>query len=88
MPRGRSWHRDFDPNDPRHSPDWYEQAGESEVLITGDRMFITCEGGPCNSRLEYFPPRLEVATDQGTYVLIDIGVRAEWRYVFVPRSTA
>ena len=48
-------------------------------------MLIACEGGPCLSRLEYFPPRLEVHEAEGTYVLIDIGTCNEWRYLFVPR---
>lgn len=39
----------------------------------GDRMFIRCEGGPCLSRLEYFPPQLEIAERGGIYVLIDEG---------------
>ena len=56
------------------------------MLAEGDRIFIACEGGPSQSRLEMFPPRLEVEEATGTYVLEDDGPRAAWRYVFVPRS--
>jgi hypothetical protein len=52
----------------------------------GDRMFIPCEGGPSISRLEMFPPRLEVEERDGTYVLFDSGPRSEWKYVFVSRE--
>jgi hypothetical protein len=45
---------------PRHSPDFYDQFGEDVVLEPGDRMLVPCEGGPCSSRLEMFPPRLEL----------------------------
>jgi hypothetical protein len=85
MPRGRSWQHDVDSSEPRHSPDWYDQSAERVPLGVGDRMLIACEGGPCLSRLEYFPPRLEVHETEGTYVLIDIGTCNEWRYLFVPR---
>ena len=34
-------------------------------------MFVACEGGPSVSRLEYFPPRLEVPEKGGVYVLAD-----------------
>jgi hypothetical protein len=70
----------------RHSPDWYDQSAEWTVLEVGDRMFIACEGGPSVSRLETFPPRLEVEEPDGTYVLVDDGPRETWRYVFVPRE--
>ena len=70
---------------PRHSPHWYDQSGEATVLGPGDRIFIACEGGPSWSRLEIFPPRLEVEEREGTYVLVDEGPRDTWRYVFVPR---
>jgi hypothetical protein len=43
-----------------------------------------CEGGPCRSRLEIYPPRLEIAAHGGIYVLVDDGRRDQWRYVFVP----
>ena len=70
---------------PRHSPEWYDQTGEDEVLREGDRLFVPCEGGPSASRLEVWPPRLEVPEPDGVYVLLDDGPRADWRYVFVPR---
>jgi hypothetical protein len=69
---------------PRHSPDWYDQSSEAAVLQAGDRMFVACEGGPCASRLETYPPRLELAEQGGTYVLEDDGPRDAWRYVFIP----
>ncbi len=71
---------------PRRSPDWYDQTGEPDVLRPGDRIFVACEGGPSASRLEMFPPRLELPEREGVYVLIDVGPRADWRYLFVPRS--
>jgi hypothetical protein len=54
-------------------------------LHPGDRFFIRCEGGPSTSRLEAFPPRLEVEESDGVYVLDDDGRRDQWRYLFVPR---
>lgn len=49
----------------------------------GDRIFVQCDGGPCLSRLERFPPRLEIDEQGGMYVLIDEGPAHEWRYLFV-----
>jgi hypothetical protein len=49
-------------------------------------MLIACEGGPCRSRREMFPPRLEVEEPDGVYVLIDDGPRDQWRYVFMSRE--
>jgi hypothetical protein len=72
---------------PRHSVEWYDQSEEATVLERGDRMFIACEGGPSMSRLEMFPPRLEIPEREGMYVLRDIGPRADWRYEFVRRRT-
>jgi hypothetical protein len=54
------------------------------ALASGDRLFGPCEGGPCISRLEHFPPRLEIGEQGGTYVLLDVGPRADWKYIFVP----
>jgi hypothetical protein len=71
---------------PRHSPEWYDQTGEAEVLRPGDRIFIACEGGPSWTRLEVWPPRLEVQEPDGVYVLLDDGPRDVWRYLFVPRE--
>lgn len=71
---------------PRHQPEWYDQTDEPSVLEQGDRMLIRCEGGPCSSRLEMFPPRLEVAERDGMYVLCDDGPRDDWCYVFVPNT--
>ena len=81
MPRHRS---DEKAASPRHSAEWYDQDGERVVLRSGERMFIECVGGPCRSRLEVFPPRLEIRERNGTYVLVDVGLRSEWRYEFVP----
>jgi hypothetical protein len=72
--------------DDRHSARWYDQGGETVTLQPGDRFFVLCEGGPSMTRLEAFPPRLEVEEDDGVYVLVDDGPRDEWRYVFVPRK--
>ncbi|MGH9231130.1 MAG: hypothetical protein ACRD07_20785 [Acidimicrobiales bacterium] len=71
---------------PRRSPDWYDQSGEAVALEPGDRLFVRCEGGPSNSRLELYPPRLEVEERGGMYVLVDDGPRDQWRYVFVPAA--
>lgn len=70
----------------RHSCDWYDQAGEAITLQRGDRFFVVCEGGPCTSRLEVYPPRVEIDEPDGIYVLVDDGPREEWRYVFVPHT--
>jgi hypothetical protein len=56
------------------------------VLQPGDRLFIRCEGGPCVSRLERFPPPLEIEENGGLYVLEDDGPPEEWCYLFVPRD--
>lgn len=72
------------PDGPRHSPDFYDQRKEDVVLAEGERMLVECEGGPSFTRLEVFPPRLEIEERDGTYVLQDSGPRHEWRYVFVP----
>lgn len=60
---------------------------ETTVLVEGDRIFVACEGGPCQSRLEIFPPRLEVEERDGVYVLVDDGPRDQWRYHFIPRNS-
>lgn len=83
MPRTKT---DDEVPGPRHSPQWYDQSGEFLVLRPGDRMFIPCRGGPCRSRLETFPPRLEIPEHSGTYVLIDVGRRHDWHYAFVPHD--
>jgi hypothetical protein len=46
-------------------------------------MFIRCQGGPCISRLETFPPRLEIQEKGGLYVLVDDGPLEAWTYQFV-----
>jgi hypothetical protein len=56
------------------------------VLDEGDRIFIPCQGGPSVSRAETFPPRLEIPEADGTYVLIDVGPREDWHYLFVPHT--
>jgi hypothetical protein len=55
------------------------------AIQPGDRMFVQCEGGPCTSRLERFPPPLEIEEGEGIYILEDDGPIEEWRYLFVPR---
>jgi hypothetical protein len=49
-------------------------------------MLIPCDGGPSRSRLERFPPPLEVQEKTGLYVLVDDGEPSAWRYLFVPRE--
>ena len=71
---------------PRHTAAWYDQRGEGTVLEVGDRLLIACDSGPSHSRLEAFPPRLEVPEADGLYVLVDDGPRESWRYVFLPRG--
>ncbi len=51
----------------------------------GERMLIPCVGGPSTSRLEQFPPPLEIDEADGSYVLDDAGPTEYWRYVYVPR---
>jgi hypothetical protein len=69
----------------RHSADFYDQRDEFVTLGLGDRLLVPCEGGgPSTSRLETYPPRLEITEPGGTYVLDDAGAREKWRYVFVP----
>ena len=68
----------------RHSPDFYDQRAESVTLRPDDRLLVPCIGGPSISRLETYPPRLEIGERGGTYVLDDDGPRERWRYLFVP----
>jgi hypothetical protein len=70
----------------RHSERWYDQSDEAVVLKDSDRFLVMCDGGPCISRLEVYPPRLEIEEHDGIYVLVDDGPRDEWVYVFVPNS--
>jgi hypothetical protein len=70
----------------RHSLDWYDQSGEAVELRSGDRFLVVCEGGPCTSRLEIYPPRIEIEERQRTYVLADDGPRDGWCHVFVPHA--
>lgn len=86
MVSGGSWTHPRDLAGPRHEANWYDQSAEPVRLAPGDRLFIPCEGGPAASRLEHFPPRLEIDERDGTYVLDDSGPRSDWRYLFVPRS--
>ncbi len=67
----------------RHSEEWYVDALRDRPLQSGDRMFIPCEGGPCISRLEVFPPRIEIPEKRGIYVLVDDGPLEAWAYQFV-----
>lgn len=67
----------------RHSEEWYGDALVDTPLQRGDRMFIRCEGGPCISRLEEFPPRIEIQEKGGLYVLVDEGPLESWMYRFV-----
>ena len=48
-------------------------------------MLIACfGGGPCRSRLEYYPPALEIPERGGMYVLVDEGSPEHWRYDWIP----
>jgi len=67
----------------RHSPEWYGGAFRESPLQRGDRILIRCDGGPCLSRLETFPPRLEIQERTGMYVLVDDGPLEAWSYRFV-----
>jgi len=49
-------------------------------------MFVPCQGGPSTSRLEIYPPPLEIEEREGIYVLEDDGPPEQWRYLFVPHS--
>ena len=81
MPSGA----DVGPGDdgPRHSAAWYAGARGDIGLRPGDQLFIRCRGGPSYSRLETFPPRLEIEERGGVYVLVDDGPPEAWRYEFV-----
>jgi hypothetical protein len=68
----------------RHSAGWYADALKGSQMSAGDRMFIACDGGPCRSRLETFPPRLEIEETGGLYVLCDDGPIEDWTYQFLP----
>jgi hypothetical protein len=46
-------------------------------------MLIRCEGGPCISRPETFPPRIEIREISGLYVLVDDGPLEAWMHQFV-----
>jgi hypothetical protein len=70
----------------RHSDEWYGDALRNRPLRRGDRMFIRCEGGPCISRLETFPPRIEIEERDGLYILVDDGPLEAWMYQFVTRT--
>jgi hypothetical protein len=52
----------------------------------GERMLIRCDGGPSTSRLERWPPPLEVTERDGVYVLVDDGPVSSWWYLFVPNE--
>jgi hypothetical protein len=71
-------------DDVRHSSGWYDQSSWPYALNTGDQMLIRCEGGPGLSRVEYFPPRLELRQPGGTYALVDDGPPHEWTYRWMP----
>ena len=73
---------------PRHTTDWYESPGrEKPGFWPGQKMLIPCDGGPSISRLDVYPPLLEVPERDGTYVLEDEGPVQQWHYRFVPAPT-
>jgi hypothetical protein len=69
-----------------HSPEWYRSQLDSGEVRVGQQLLIRCQGGPSYSRLETFPPPLEVEERGGLYVLDDDGPVHRWRYEFVPRT--
>ena len=68
---------------PTHSPEWYQPLIDSGQVRMGDQMLIRCVGGPSISRMEAFPPPLEVVERGGLYVLDDDGPVYAWTYHFV-----
>ena len=69
-----------------HSDEWYRPLIDAGQVRVGDQMLIRCEGGPSISRLEAFPPPLEVDERGGVYVLDDDGPIYAWRYLFVTKA--
>jgi len=72
-----------DDSEARHSEEWYVDALRNSPPQRGDRIFIRCEGGPCLSRLETFPPRIEIQEKSGLYILVDDSPTEAWIYQFV-----
>jgi hypothetical protein len=58
-------------------------ARDAGAVEPGERMLLPCEGGPSMSRLERYPPPLEVAVEGGVYVLVDDGAPQTWHYDFI-----
>jgi len=75
--------RSVDHSGARHSDGWYADVLPDARVRAGDQLFIRCLGGPCMSRLETFPPRLEIPERGGIYVLVDDGPIEAWAYEFV-----
>ena len=73
------------PHDPdaRHTPGWYRQSFGADPARPGAPLMLRCDGGPLVSRLETFPPPIEVAVPGGVYVLVDDGPVHRWHYQFV-----
>jgi hypothetical protein len=69
-----------------HRDRWYIQSDETVELRPGDRLFVPCQGGPSTSRLEIYPPRLEIEERDGMYVLVDDGPREQSHYVFMSHT--
>ena len=80
---GQSPERSGDQTEARHSEHWYADTLRTDRLRNGDQLFIRCHGGPCLSRLETFPPRVEVQEKGGVYVLVDDGPIEDWAHEFV-----
>jgi MOSC domain-containing protein YiiM len=70
----------------RHSAGWYGSVLQGGHVRAGDRIFVQCERGPCTSRLETFPPRLEIEEKGGLYVLLDQRPIDDWKYQFLPND--
>jgi len=67
----------------RHSAEWYGDGEEVRRYRPGDSVFLPCKGGRSSSRLETFPPRLEIPERGGIYVLVDDGPVESWYYQYV-----
>ncbi len=64
------------------------ESSSERTMEPGERMLLPCRGGPAISRAERYPPRLEIAVEGGTYVLVDDGPPELWSYDFVPADGA
>lgn len=69
-----------------HGSNTHRRSGPGTMagVEQGERMLIPCAGGgPCTSRLENYPPPLEIEERGGMYILVDDGLPDRWRYDWV-----